>query len=88
MKNRNKNQQGFLECAKGLSAPALTLLLIGLPLTLFSAIRLLALIMLGISRDPVYVMLTYPAYFEHILISLCIIICGAAILDIDSRRIN
>ena len=85
---KNKNQKNFLECARGLSSPALTLLLIGLPLTLFSAIRLLSAMILRIDQDPIYVLLTYPAYLEHILMSLCILFCGAAVLDIEMRQIN
>ncbi len=88
MKNTNKNQKSFLECAKGLSKPALTLLLIGLPLTLFSAIMLLTVIAFGVIFDPVYVLLTYPAYLEYIMMSLCILFCGAFIIDIDCRDIS
>lgn len=85
---KNKNQKSFLECAGGLSSPALTLLLIGLPLTLFSAIRLLSAMILHIDQDPIYVLLTYPAYLEHILMSLCILFCGAAVLDIEMHRVS
>ena len=85
---KNKNQKSFLECVRGLSSPALTLLLAGLPLTLFSAIRLLTTVIIHIDQDPLYVLLTYPEYFEYILMSLCILFCGAAVLDIEMRRIS
>ncbi len=85
---KNKNLKSFLECARGLSCPAMTLLLIGLPLTLFSAIRLLAAMLPHIDQDPIYVLLTYPAYLEHILMSLCILFCGAAVLDIEMHQVS
>ena len=75
----------FAQCVEGLSKYALTALFICLPIILVSLLCMLSMILRDIESDPVYVILTYPEFFEYISMSLLLTFVGAALLDISDK---
>ena len=54
---------------------------------IFSVALCLAIVMIRDFRiNPLYVFYTYPALVEYILMSLCILFIGAAVIDVSYKN--
>ena len=80
-----KNKKSFIRCVNELSKPAMILLVTGLHLIFSVALCLIIVIIRDFKSDPLCVFYTYPAMVEYILMSLCIVFIGAAVIDVSYR---
>ena len=68
------------------SKPALKVLHIGLPVVLMELVALLISFLRDCADNPTYALHRYPILFEHLMMSLTLIIIGAFLFDILSKR--
>lgn len=86
MKNRISPLRLLLSGLSRLSWRSELILLIGLPIVAIAALALLPELIYISANFHDYAELVYPDYFEHIAMTLLIIICGALLLDTAEKR--
>ena len=69
-----------------LSIAAVRVLLAGLPIVLIELITMLLLLLRDRAVNPTYALHRYPAFLEHIMMSLTLIVIGAFLFDYVSRK--
>lgn len=81
MNNRISPLRLLLSGLNRLSRQSELILLIGLPIVAIAALALLPELIYISANFHDYAELVYPEYFEHIAMTLLIIICGALFFD-------
>lgn len=69
-----------------LARPAARILLIGLPVILAELLYLSFGFVRELQTSPSYALVTYPAMFEYIMMSLTILTAGALLADCIAKR--
>ena len=86
MKNRTSRKRLFLSGLNNLSRRSVLILLIGLPTVAIASLALLPDLIYISANYHDYAELIYPDYFEHIAMTLLIVIGGALIFDIAEKK--